>query len=80
MQIFKKVNWELRLKEAATGLKPHGIKIVVLHPGWVQTDMGGPNATLTPADSVNSIRKLLAKLSPADSGTFMRYDGSKLTW
>ena len=67
-------------KSMAVDLKPHGIKIVVLHPGWVQTDMGGPNATLTPADSVNSIRKLLAKLSPADSGTFMRYDGSKLTW
>lgn len=67
-------------KSMAIDLKPHGIKIVVLHPGWVQTDMGGPNATLTPADSVHSIRKLLAKLSPTDSGAFMRYDGSKLTW
>ncbi len=67
-------------KSMAIDLKPHGIKIVVLHPGWVQTDMGGPNATLTPTDSVHSIRKLLAKLSPEDSGTFMRYDGSKLTW
>jgi NAD(P)-dependent dehydrogenase (short-subunit alcohol dehydrogenase family) len=67
-------------KSMAIDLKPHGIKVVTLHPGWVQTDMGGPNASLTPADSVNSIRKLLAKLSPADSGAFMRYDGSKLTW
>ncbi len=67
-------------KSMAIDLKAQGIKVVVLHPGWVQTDMGGPNASVTPEDSVKSIRKVLSNLSPADSGGFLRYDGSTLTW
>ena len=67
-------------KSMAIDLKPHGIKVVVLHPGWVQTDMGGANAMITSEESVKNIRKVLSNLSPADSGTFIRYDGCKLTW
>jgi NAD(P)-dependent dehydrogenase (short-subunit alcohol dehydrogenase family) len=67
-------------KSMAIDLKAQGIKVVVLHPGWAQTDMGGPQATLAAADSVKSIRKVLSNLRPADSGYFIRYDGSQLTW
>jgi NAD(P)-dependent dehydrogenase (short-subunit alcohol dehydrogenase family) len=67
-------------KSMAIDLKAQGIKVVVLHPGWVQTAMGGPNATLAPEESVQNIRTLLSTLSLADSGSFMRYDGGKLTW
>jgi len=52
----------------------------VLTPGWVQTDMGGPNATLVPAESIGGMKAVLDKLSPADNGTFWSYDGSQMPW
>lgn len=53
---------------------------VALHPGWVQTDMGGKSATLTPQQSAAGIRKTLAGLTAADNGSYYNYDGKKLTW
>jgi NAD(P)-dependent dehydrogenase (short-subunit alcohol dehydrogenase family) len=61
-------------------LKGEGISCVVVHPGWVQTDMGGPNAPLKPEDSVASLIKLIDRLSATDSGKFFNYDGSILPW
>ncbi|WP_018748071.1 SDR family oxidoreductase [Chitiniphilus shinanonensis] len=53
---------------------------VVLHPGWVRTDMGGGNAPLSPAESVRGMRAVLERLTPADSGGFFNYDGTPLPW
>ena len=53
---------------------------VALHPGWVRTDMGGSNATLSPEQSAAGIRATLAKLTRHDNGTFYNYDGKRLTW
>jgi NAD(P)-dependent dehydrogenase (short-subunit alcohol dehydrogenase family) len=55
-------------------------RIVALHPGWVQTEMGGANATLTPEQAVSGIRQTLANLTPEQSGQFLSYDGSTLPW
>ena len=52
----------------------------VLHPGWVQTDMGGPNATLTSAESVSRLRRLIDTLGPAQSGKFYNHDGREYPW
>ncbi len=67
-------------KGLAVDLAPHGITVVMFHPGWVQTDMGGAEADLTPAESVASMRKVLDRLTPADSGRFFSYDGSEIPW
>ncbi len=48
-------------------------------PGWVQTDMGGPNATRTPAESVAGILPLLLKPRPELNGLFLR-DGQPIPW
>ena len=64
----------------ALDLKRRGIIAVVINPGWVKTDMGGPGATLAPADSVRAMRDVLAKVSLADSGEFLNYSGGTLTW
>ncbi len=57
-----------------------GVGVVMFHPGWVQTDMGGPSATLTPTESITHLRASIEKLSFADTGKFFNYDGSPLPW
>ncbi|HZS84135.1 MAG TPA: SDR family oxidoreductase [Stellaceae bacterium] len=53
---------------------------VVLHPGWVRTDMGGAGAPVLPADSVAGMRKVIAGLKPEDSGRFYDYTGAAIAW
>lgn len=67
-------------KSLALDLAEQHIKLVLLHPGWVQTDMGGPRALITPEQSVTGIRTLLDNLTPENSGCFFQYDGSELPW
>ena len=67
-------------KTLAAELGPDGFICVVLTPGWVQTDMGGPNAPLEPSDSIAGMKAVLEKLTPADNGTFWSYDGSQMPW
>ena len=57
-----------------------GLVCVVLHPGWVQTDMGGAQATLTIDQSVPSMVKVIDGLGPAQNGHFINYDGSEIPW
>src|SRR6516165_1232727 len=63
------------MRSLAIDLAPRGITCVVVNPGWVQTDMGGPHATLTTTDSVKRLRRLIETLGPAQSGKFFNYDG-----
>ncbi len=53
---------------------------VVLHPGWVQTRMGGANAPVTPAESISGMRRVIERLTPADSGEFFDYQGQRVPW
>jgi len=57
-----------------------GVGVVMFHPGWVQTDMGGPNATLTPTESITHLRASIEKLGFKDTGKFFNYDGTPLPW
>lgn len=52
----------------------------VIHPGWVQTRMGGKSAPLSTEDSVSEIRKVIDGLTEADSGSFFSHDGSEIPW
>lgn len=51
-----------------------------LSPGWVRTDMGGSAAPLSPAESIAGMRRVIAGLSPAQSGTFINYEGKPVPW
>jgi NAD(P)-dependent dehydrogenase (short-subunit alcohol dehydrogenase family) len=64
----------------AQQLKPKGITSVVLHPGWVQTDMGGPQAPLTPEDATGQIFKTIDGLEASQNGAFLDYRGKELPW
>ena len=70
----------MAMRSLAIDLAPRGITCVVVNPGWVQTDMGGPRATITPAASVTSLRRLIDTLGPAQSGKFFNYNGREYAW
>lgn len=61
-------------------LKNDGILATCLHPGWVKTEMGGPNALITVDQCVDGIVKLLQSLNESHNGAFLDYTGKKMDW
>ena len=61
-------------------LKPHGIGVLLLHPGWVRTHMGGSSAPIGPEESVRRMLSLADAFEPSLSGGFFRYDGTRIPW
>ena len=57
-----------------------GIITITTHPGWVQTDMGGPAAPTTPTESATGLKILISHLTCDDNGKFLLYDGTELDW
>ena len=68
------------VKSLAIDLKLSGITAVVFHPGWVKTDMGGPNTLISTEQSVFGMRQVINQLTIADSGKFFGYDGQVISW
>jgi NAD(P)-dependent dehydrogenase (short-subunit alcohol dehydrogenase family) len=60
--------------------KPLGVVAAAIDPGWVKTRMGGPNALISPEQSVADMRRLIARLGPDQSGGFLRRDGTPHGW
>jgi len=67
-------------RSLAIDLKDRGLKAVILHPGWVLTDMGGEKAPILPQESIKGMREVLENLTAEDSGRFLSYDGKELPW
>jgi len=67
-------------KSLAAELGPDAFTCIVMHPGWVQTDMGGPNAPVSVKDSVAGIRKVIDALSAQDNGSYWTHDGQHMPW
>lgn len=57
-----------------------GISVAILHPGWVQTDMGGPGALITVEQSVKGLRARIAELNRRTSGRYLDYQGKEIGW
>lgn len=68
------------MKSIAIDNKHKNIAVLILHPGWVKTDMGGSNAPLEIPESVTKMRETIANFTLAQSGDFLRYDGKQLPW
>lgn len=68
------------MRSLAEEWKGDGITVVVVHPGWVRTDLGGGEADLSPRDSGTDLARLVEGLSPSDSGRFLNHDGTAMPW
>jgi len=68
------------VRSLSIDLKALGLTTVLLHPGWVQTDMGGASAPLTPPESVRGMRRVIETLAFKNSGAFLDYSGKVQPW
>ena len=68
------------MRGLATELRPQGIPVLLVHPGWVKTEMGGEGAQLTPDESALQLQKLIDKLDIASTGKFLAWNGKELAW
>lgn len=68
------------MKSLAIDLKPKGIASTILHPGWVRTDMGGPNGLIDAPESVAGMRRVIEALTLENGGRFVAYDGKEIPW
>jgi NAD(P)-dependent dehydrogenase (short-subunit alcohol dehydrogenase family) len=67
-------------KAISFDLRPQGISVIILHPGWARTQTGGMDSPHPPAATVPALRQLIERASPADNGTFWNYDGTVIPW
>ncbi len=68
------------MKILSADLKARGVTVVVFHPGWVRTDMGGPGAAIDAEESVTGMRRVIARLKPKNNGAFFNYNGARIPW
>lgn len=61
-------------------LKDNGVKVLAIHPGWVRTDMGGPDAEVSVEESAHGIFKLLKKEWQLNDEIYFDYKGNKMEW
>tara|TARA_B110000459_G_scaffold29877_1_gene30203 strand:+ start:812 stop:1492 length:681 start_codon:yes stop_codon:yes gene_type:complete len=67
-------------KSLSIDWKADEISVLMLHPGWVKTDMGGSKAKLEIDESVNSMIKVIEASNISNTGSFLNYNGDKLEW
>lgn len=67
-------------RSLAAELRAEGFICIVMHPGWVQTDMGGANAPVPVQESATGIRSVVDNLAPEDSGKYWTFEGKQIPW
>jgi NAD(P)-dependent dehydrogenase (short-subunit alcohol dehydrogenase family) len=68
------------MKSLSIELRNQNIGVLILHPGWVQTDMGGTNALIDSKTSVSGMCAVINGFTLAQSGAFIKYDGKLMPW
>ena len=68
------------VKSLSVDLENEGIVVALIHPGWVKTDMGGPNALIEKDMSVRRMTEVISNLDISSTGNFYNYDGSIILW
>ncbi|MFC7536274.1 SDR family oxidoreductase [Sphingomonas sp. GCM10030256] len=70
----------LNMAWTTLALANRDLACAMLHPGWVQTRMGGPGAPVTPEQSITGMRRVIEELTPQRSGAFLDYQGQTVPW
>ena len=68
------------VKSLSIDLAGRDIAVISLHPGWVKTDMGGPNAEISPDESVSGLKRILQSADLSQSGQFIEFNGNSIPW
>ena len=68
------------VQSVTPALRARGVTCLLIHPGWVKTDMGGPSAAIDVQTSVLGRRETIEGLTPSMSGAYVNYDGSTIAW
>ncbi|WP_228010910.1 SDR family NAD(P)-dependent oxidoreductase, partial [Vibrio sp. OPT20] len=68
------------VKSLSNDLTDNGVTVLALHPGWVQTEMGGPNALIDTDTSASGLIKVIESANTEVSGHFFNFDGSEIDW
>jgi len=68
------------MKGVSLELKPLGIGVLILHPGWNNTRMGGPDAPFRPVDTVAGMRRIIERFDMRHTGRFFRFNGEEIPW
>ena len=71
---------DMLMRSLAAEARRRGIVAAILDPGWVRTDMGGPQAPLTPARSVAGMMAVIDGLTARDGGRFYTWEGAAAPW
>ena len=77
---MSKAALNMQSKVLQNALGPRGYKILAVHPGWMQTRMGGANATVHPVKTAEGIYSLVQRAWKSDDPIYMDYDGRPLDW
>jgi NAD(P)-dependent dehydrogenase (short-subunit alcohol dehydrogenase family) len=67
-------------RSLALELGPEGFICLAIHPGWVRTDMGGPQANLSAEESITAMRKTIDNMTPEYNGVYRGYTGEIVAW
>jgi NAD(P)-dependent dehydrogenase (short-subunit alcohol dehydrogenase family) len=68
------------VKSLSIDLAGRDIAVISLHPGWVKTDMGGPNAEINTTESTSGLKSILQTAGLAQTGQFLEYNGNIIPW
>ena len=68
------------MKSLAIDLKQQDVGVLIFHPGWVRTDMGGPNGLIDVEESITGMREVIAEFRLSLTGDFIKYDGMPMPW
>lgn len=68
------------MKGLSHEVAPRQVGVLLLHPGWVRTRMGGPSAPYSPAESVKGMRRIIDRFTLSHTGRFVRFDGTEMPW
>eukprot|EP00092_Neocalanus_flemingeri_P021695 GFUD01023533.1.p1 GENE.GFUD01023533.1~~GFUD01023533.1.p1 ORF type:complete len:251 (+),score=87.42 GFUD01023533.1:65-817(+) len=70
----------MSMKSLSVDLSSSGILVMAMHPGWVLTEMGGPNAQISTETCCQTMVQTLAGLTEKDHGAFLRYNNTAIPW